>query len=142
MPLLLDGGRLSVALSDYDTAKVAAIFTGHLLPDGLTQVRTEANLTIQLGRVEENSPAIVGHLHIPELRPPPRITTRALSQVHVVLPRAFRPHFGPPLQELRLPVLERPLQSFVARQVYVVGNLLIVVDIHHESPYASRRAPS
>src|SRR6266702_1142859 len=118
MPLLLDGGRLGIALSDYDTAKVAAIFARHLLPDRLTQMRAEADLAIRLGRVEEDSPAIIGHLHVPELRPPRLINTRGRSQVHVVLVRPFRSHFRPPLQELRLPVLERPLQGFVAGQVY------------------------
>src|ERR1700722_5598203 len=100
MALLLYGRRLGVALRHNDTAEVAAIFAGNLLPDGLALVSAEGDFPIRLSRIQEDPPTIVGHLDIAELRPAFLIDAGRGTQVDVVVMRALGPHLPPPLEEL------------------------------------------
>src|SRR5882757_6273521 len=97
MTLLFDRCRLRVALRHNDTPQVASILARDLLPYRLPAVSAESDFTVRLRWIEEDSPPVVGHLHIAELRPPGLIDTRGRSQIHVVLVGAFRSHFAPPL---------------------------------------------
>ena len=67
--LLLDAGRLGVALGDDQAAQLVAELAGHLLPGRLAEVVAEADLAVGLGIGEEDAPAVVGHLHVVEVRP-------------------------------------------------------------------------
>src|SRR5215510_10239477 len=59
------------------------------------------------------------------MRPPLGVDADRGPDVHlVVILEPLRPHVPPPLDVFRLPVLERALQALVAREVYIVRNLL------------------
>src|SRR5712672_4658572 len=107
MTLLLHRRGFRIPLSDDDPPQIGAVLAGHVLPDGFPFVVAEIDLAFTVGRREENSPAIVGHLHVVEMRPTARMNTNGGSEVHVGGVRALRAHLHPPLEKLRLPVLER-----------------------------------
>src|SRR5579859_7680349 len=119
--LLLDARGLCVALRDDQAAQLVAELAGHFLPDGLTVEITETNAAIVHRIREEDAPAILGQLYVLEVRPAFRIDADRSAHVHlVIILEALRPHVAPPLDVLRLPVLERALQTLVARQADVV----------------------
>jgi hypothetical protein len=128
--LLLDRGRLGVALGHDQAAQVAAVFARHFLPGGLALVRAEIHLAAFLGRVEEDAPAVVGHLDVVEMGPAGRVDADRGAQVDVEVLRAVGAHVLPPVDELGLPVLQRALQGLVVVEVDVVGDLLAVIDAH------------
>src|SRR5450631_1689870 len=64
------------------------------------------------------------------MRPAARMDTDGRAQVYIGGVRAFRAHIRPPLEKFGLPVLERPLQHFVATEVDIVGDLVRVGNVH------------
>src|SRR6266852_1147019 len=87
---------------------------------------------------EKNTPAIVGHFDVIEVRPTARIDADCSAQIDLELLRTLGSHLAPPLQIVGQPVLERALQRLVIRQVDVVRNLVVVADaIHDEYPTAN-----
>ena len=65
-----------------------------------------------------------GSLTYLEVRPAGRIDADGRPHVDLVIVlEPLRPHVLPPLDVLRLPVLERALQALVAGEADVVGNL-------------------
>ena len=131
MALLLHRRRLGIALGDDDAPQVGAVLARHFLPRVLALVLAKTDLALRLARVEENSPAIVGHFHVIEMRPAVAIDADRGAQIRLPILGAFRSHLAPPVEEARLPALQRALQGPVARQVDVVGNALGVVDCAH-----------
>ena len=129
--LLFDGGGLGVALRDDEAAQDRAVFARHLLPHRLAHGVAEADFALGQRVGEEDAPAVVGHLHRAVLRPAVGIHRHGGAQVDVRALEIGRTHALPPVDELRLPVLERALQRAIGRQVDVVGNLLAVVDAAH-----------
>ena len=57
----------------------------HLLPDGLSHLVAEADAPVALGLGEENAPAVVGRLHIAELRPALLVDRDGGAQIDVSL---------------------------------------------------------
>jgi hypothetical protein len=101
-------------------------------------VVAEAHLAVGLGVREEDAPAVVGHLHEPEVRPALLVDADRGAQEDVVRLEALGAHRAPPVDELRLPLLERALQPLVGREVDVVRDLRGQVDgRHRESPRRS-----
>src|SRR5450631_755773 len=133
MALLLDGSGFGVALRDDDAAQIGAVLAGNLLPYVGAEVVGELNLAVLFFWIEEYSPPVLRHLYVSELRPALRIHTDRRSQVHVEVQLPLGAHVLPPIDELRLPMLERPLQRLVARQIDIVGDLVVVSDVHKDS---------
>ena len=129
--LLLDRRRLGVALHDEQAAQVGAVLAGHLLPHRLALVVAEGDAAVGLGLGEEDAPAVVGHLDVAEVGPALLADGDRRAQVHVVVLEGDRAELLPPLDELRLPRLERPLQPAVVGEVDVVGDLGVDVDVGH-----------
>src|SRR5262249_29126854 len=73
---------------------------------------------------EEDAPAVVGHLHVVEVRPALVIHAHGGPEVNLVLLEAFGAHLLPPVDELRLPRLQRALELLVGAEIDVVGNPL------------------
>ena len=71
--LLLDRRGLGVALRDDDPAQRRTVLARHLLPDRLALVRAERRSCDRLPRRQEDAPAVVGHLHVVEVRPALRV---------------------------------------------------------------------
>src|SRR5579871_4691292 len=65
--------------------------------------------------------------------PAARLDAHCRPQIHIEPVRALRPHVSPPIEKLRLPMLEGALQHLIACQVHVVGDLLLVIDRHEAS---------
>src|SRR5436309_24248 len=99
------------------------------------QVRDSGSkpLAAGLGLGEEETPAVVRHLDVVELRPALGVDTHGGAQVHVLLLEAGRAHTHPPVQKLRMPLLERALEPTVLAQAHVVRDALAVVDARHHT---------
>src|SRR6266851_1730245 len=121
-PLLLDRGGLGVGLRDDDAAERVAVLAGDLVPGGLAVVVAEADLPLASLRREEDAPAVFGHAHVVERRPPVRLHADGGAQVDLVRLESLGADLAPPGEEVRLPLLERALQAPVAREVDVVGD--------------------
>ena len=125
LALLLDAGGLGVALDHDEAAKLVAELAWHLLPDGLALEVAEADAAIVGGLGQEDAPAVLGQLHVVEVRPAGGVHADGGAQVDLVMIlEALRPHVAPPVQVGRLPVLQRALQALVAGEVDVVRNAL------------------
>src|SRR5687767_3989092 len=84
---------------------------------------------------QKDAPAIVGHLDVVEVGPAVGFDRNGGAEENVVALKAHRAHLAPPIEVFRLPLLEGALQLFVAGQVDVVGNLFVVDDLRHRSPF-------
>ena len=119
--LLLDAGRLRVALDHDEPSQLVPELPRHLLPHRVALEVAEADAPIVRRLGHEDAPAILGQLHVVEVRPAGGVHADGGAQVHlmtVLEPR--RPHVAPPVEIRGLPVLEGPLKTLVARQVDVV----------------------
>src|SRR5579859_3757546 len=129
-PLLLDRSRLGVALGHDQTAQGRAMLARHLLPDRLAEIVTETDPALGVGIRQEDAPAVVGHADMAVGRPALGIDRGRSAQVDVVRLIVGRPEVLPPLEEFRLPMLERALQGAVRSQIHIVRNPVLVVDPH------------
>ena len=107
MALLLDRGRLGVALDDDEAAQHGAIFARHVLPGRLAVMAAERDLAALLLRRQQDAPAVFGHLHVVELGPALRIDRDGGAQIDQRLLEAFRPHVLPPVDVAGMPALQR-----------------------------------
>lgn|GEM_PF-6377675 len=94
--LLLDRGRLGIALRDDDAAQVSPVFARDILPCVLADMVAEMNLAAGFSGIQEDPPAVIRHLYVAELRPALRIDADRGAQVDVETLAAFRPHVVPP----------------------------------------------
>jgi hypothetical protein len=123
--LLFDAGRLGVSLGHDQPPQLVAKLPGHLLPHRLSEEIAEADATVMDRIGKEDAPPVFRQLDVLEVGPARRIDADGRAHVDLVIVlEPLRPHVLPPLDVLRLPVLERPLQPLVARQPDVVRNLL------------------
>ena len=67
--LLLDRGRLGVALDHDQAAQHGAVFARHFLPGRLAFMRAEGNLAALHLRRQQHAPAVFRHAHVVELGP-------------------------------------------------------------------------
>ena len=111
--LLLDRGGLGVSLRDDQAAKGIAVLAGHLLPHRLPVVVAKADATIGDRLGEEDAPAVLRHAHVVEMRPAARIDRDGGAEIDGAVLEPMRPHLSPPVEELRLPLLEGALQALV-----------------------------
>ena len=107
MALLLDRGRLGVALDHDEAAQHGADLAGHVLPDRLALVRAERNFAVLLGRRQQDAPAVLRHLDVVELGPALRIDRHGGAQIHERFLKALRPHVVPPVEIAGVPAFER-----------------------------------
>ncbi len=122
-PLLFDAGRLGVPLGDNKAAELVAKLARNFLPDRIPHEIAETDPAIVDRVREEDAPAILGQFHVFEVRPSRWVDADGRPDVDlVVVLESLRTHVLPPLDVLRLPVLERALQPLVARQSDVIGN--------------------
>src|SRR5438552_1781043 len=98
------------------------MLAGYFIPDRLAHHIAEADLAIALVRLEEDAPAVVGHFHVVEVRPAVGFDADGGAQVDLVRLEAVGTDFLPPLEEIRLPLLERALQPAVGAEIDVVGD--------------------
>ena len=129
--LLLDRGRLGVALDDDEAAQVGPVLAGHLRPHGLALVVAVGDGAVGLGLGQEDAPAVVRHLDRAEVGPAVLADRDRGAQEHVRVLVGDRTELPPPLEVAGLPGLEGPLQPAVAGQVDVVRDLGVVVDGGH-----------
>jgi len=131
--LLLDGSGLRIALGDDDAAESGAVFAGDFLPGGLAFVNAEVHFALFIARLEKNSPAIVGHFHVAELRPAVGFDADGGAQIDFVVVAFVGAHVVPPAHVGGLPMFEGALKDAVAAQVDVIGNFFGVID-HRDLP--------
>src|SRR5690606_11847677 len=143
--LLLDRRRLRIALRDDEAPQLVAELAGDLLPDRLAEEVAEPDAAIVDRIGKEDPPPVLRQLHVLEVRPAGWIHADRGADVDlVVVLEALRAHVLPPLDVLRLPVLEGALQPLVARQADVVRNLLSGnhEDLTSSTPNSKRQTPT
>ena len=140
--LLLDRRRLGVALGHNQPPEQRPEFAGHVRPRRLTEIRAEIHFPVGRRRDQKDAPAILGHLHVIELRPPFRLHADRGAQVDVVVVALGRPHVVPPAHVRRLPVLERTLKDAITAEINVVRDAIDVIDVRHshQSSVISRQS--
>src|SRR5262249_32747160 len=79
----------------------------------------------------EDAPAVVRHLHVIEVRPAFVIDADCGAEIDLIGLEAFGAHLLPPIDELRLPRLERALELLVVGEVDVVRDTLGIDDRAH-----------
>ena len=129
MALLLDRGRLGVALDDDEAAQHGAIFARHVLPGRLAVMAAERDLAALFLRRQQDAPAVVGHLHVIEFGPALGIDRDGGAQIDQRILEAFRPHVLPPVDVARMPALQRAQHLPVFGEIDVVRDLGRVVDV-------------
>src|SRR6476619_1805507 len=107
------------------------MFAGDLLPHRLADVIAERDPPVSLRLGQEDAPPILRHLHVVEVRPALLSDRNRGTQIHRVVLERDGSEFLPPLDELRLPRLERTLQTSVTGKIDVVGDLGVDVDDTH-----------
>ena len=129
MTLLLDRRRFGVALDDDEAAQHGAIFAGNILPSRLAVMAAERNLAVVfLGR-EQDAPAVVGHLHVVELRPALRIDRDGGAQIDLGVLETLRAHVPPPVDVAGVPAFQRAQHLAIFGEIDVVRDLGGVVDV-------------
>ena len=130
--LLFDRGRLGVALDDDQPTEISSVLSWDLLPDILSLVVAESDLAVGFALGEEDAPAVVGHLDMLEVGPTLLADRDRRSEVDRVPLESDRPQLLPPLDILRLPGLQRPLQASIACEIDIVRDLGVDVDVGHD----------
>src|SRR5262249_55308650 len=133
MALLLDRRGLRIALGHDQPAEHAAILARHVLPCRRAQMVAEADRAARLRLGEEQSPAVLRHLDVVELRPPLRVDAHGRPEIDVLGLKAIGAHLHPPVEELRMPLLQRTLQPTVVGKAHVVRDALAIVDTGHHT---------
>src|SRR5712692_9298757 len=113
MALLLDRGRLGVALCNDEPAEYSPMFARNLAPYPLALVLAERNPAIGLGLGQKNAPSIIRHLHISKCSPALLVCRSCGPQIDIAALKTLRPHLAPPLQEAGLPGFQSSLQPAV-----------------------------
>ena len=141
--LLLDRGRLGVALDDHQAAQHGAVFAGHFLPGVLAFVHAEGDLAALVLRGQQHAPAVFRHLHVVEFGPALGIDADRGAQIDQRFLEALRPHVVPPVEVAGVPLLQRALDARVLPERDVVGDQAVIVDccdIHELRPLVVSRA--
>src|SRR5271167_2179009 len=133
--LLFDRGRFRVALGDDQPAQRGAVLARNLLPYILPETVAESDLAVRVAFGEEDSPAVLGHTNKTVRRPAFGIDRSRRAQVHVGDLEIARAEFLPPVEKLRLPMLQRALQNAVGAKIDVIRNALGVIDGHGINPF-------
>src|SRR5262249_35282688 len=68
-PLLLDRSGLRIALRHNNAPQSRPMFSRDFLPCGLSLAVPEIHLSVFIPRCQENSPAVLRHPHVSEIRP-------------------------------------------------------------------------
>ena len=124
--LLLDGGGLGVALRDDDAAEHVAELARHLVPHRLARRSRRSRSSCRpRGGVEKDAPAIIGHLHVIEVRPAVGIDRYRRAQINIFFLISLGADLLPPIEIVGQPLLERALQPLVRREVDVVRDLVV-----------------
>src|SRR5229473_988293 len=129
-PLLRDRGPLGNALRDDEAAQGRATLARQKLPRRLAVLVAEADAAVGHGVGEEDAPAVIRHLHRAVARPALGVDRGRRAQIDVGGEEIRGPHAAPPIEEARLPMLQRALQRAVLGEVDVVGDALLIVDGH------------
>src|SRR5262249_10104233 len=90
----------------------------------------EADRPVRRGVRQKNAPAILRHLHGAVARPALGVDRGRRAQIDLGGLEIRRPHLAPPVQELRLPLLQCALQRAVLAEIDVVRDALEVIDRH------------
>src|SRR5262245_38236009 len=105
--LLLDTSWLGVALRHDETTQLIAEFARHFLPHWLTEEVAEPDTTIRNWIGEKDPPTVFRKFDVLEMRPALRVDAdRGTHEYPVIVLKPLWAHVAPPLQILRLPVLE------------------------------------
>src|SRR5271167_4146342 len=134
LALLLDRGRLGVALGHDQPAQGRAVLSRHLLPYRLAERVAETDPAIGHRVSEKDAPAIFRHLDHAITGPALLVDGGGGAQIDVRTGKCRRSHFLPPVEKMRLPMLERALQRAVVAEADIVRDPFPIVERHARSP--------
>src|SRR5208337_1456123 len=136
--LLLDRRRFGVALGHDQPPQRCPVLAGNLLPHFLPIVVAETDAPVGVALVQKDAPARLRHAHVAVRCPALGVHRGRGAQVHVGHLEIFGAEIFPPLQEFRLPVLQRALQRAVRAQIDIVWNAVLVIDAHYTLSQSNR----
>ena len=105
--LLLDRGRLGVALGDDQAAQFGTVLTRHVGPHRFTLVLAEGDFAALFRWRQKNAPTVFRHPHMTVMGPALGIDADGGAQIDLEVAGLDRPQIVPPLQISRLPAFER-----------------------------------
>src|SRR5262249_57020208 len=117
-------------------AEGRAGLTWPLLPYRLAQSVDKTDTAIGHPVGEKNSPAVFRHLDHAVARPALLVDRGGGAQIDIGAGEHCRPHFLPPVEEVRLPVFERALQGAVVAEADIVRDPFPIVECHAWSPFS------
>src|SRR5208282_133550 len=94
-----------------EPAQRGAMLAGNLLPGGLAHHVAEADAAVGYRLGEENSPTVFRHLGRAVGRPTLGIDRGRGAEIDVGAVKGRRAKLAPPIEKMRLPMLERALQG-------------------------------
>src|SRR5215813_6918534 len=106
------------------------MFPRHLLPHRLPEIIPKPDSPVRSRLRQENSPAVLRHLHVIERRPTLRVHRNCSAQINFRRVEVARSQPMPPVQEFWLPMFQCPLQRSVRTQIHIVRNPVLVVRLH------------
>src|SRR5262249_28945860 len=111
--LLFNGSRFGIALGYDDAAQGVAKFSRHFLIGGLAVVVAETDFGVRVRWYQKDAPTVIRHLDVIEMRPAVRLDADSRSEIHILLLKAVGSHLLPPVEIVRQPLFERPLQAHI-----------------------------
>ena len=94
--MLLDAGGLGIALRHDQAPQRRPVLARHVLPNRQTFFSAKGNAPVSLRFGKKNTPAIVLHFDMAEMRPAILIHRDRGAQIDIRSSRIRRPHFAPP----------------------------------------------
>src|SRR2546421_368698 len=85
--------------NESQSAQRVSVLARHLLPDGFSEIVAARDRAIFDLVGEEDAPAVVGHLHVREVRPTFVVDADRRAEEDLVFLEAERAHFLPPADE-------------------------------------------
>src|SRR5437773_2408153 len=126
--LLLNRGRLGVALDDDEAAQHRAVFARDLLPRGLALMPAKTDPAPLDRRRQEDAPAVFRHLDIAKAGPPLGLDADRGAQIDLARLEPVGAALLPPVERARVPAFERAAQPRVGAEPDIVGDQPVVID--------------
>ena len=89
------------------------VFPRHLAPHRLSDVVSEVDGPVGVQGLKKDTPAVIRHLHVVEVRPTTGLHADGRAEVDVVDLEALGAHVHPPVDIVWLPTLQGALQAAV-----------------------------
>src|SRR5258708_20612574 len=103
----------------------------NLLPHRLAHMIAKSHPAFGFLLRQKNPPPVIRHLHVIKSCPAFGVHADRSPQIHTRSVEVTRPQPMPPVQQFRLPMLQRALQAAIRPEPHVIGNAVLIIRFHH-----------